>query len=63
MATEIQPLVHRINNACSRLGISRTTLYALIKEEKLRTFQIGGRVVIAESELQRFVAQAMQEAA
>lgn len=63
MANDIQPLVHRINNACVRLGISRTKLYELIREKKLHTFQIGGRVVIAESELQRFVAEAMQEAA
>lgn len=62
-AIEMQPLVHRVNDACARIGISRTKLYQLLKTGELRTFKIAGRVVIAESELRRFVDAQMQQAA
>ena len=62
-AIEMQPLVHRVNDACARLGISRTTLYQLIKAGELRPIEVGGRVVVAESELRRFVDEKMQQVA
>jgi excisionase family DNA binding protein len=57
------PLAHQVNAACARLGVSRTTFYELLKDGKLRTFKIGGRVVVAEAELRRFVASQMGMAA
>jgi excisionase family DNA binding protein len=63
MQTDETPLVHQVNKACARLGISRTTFYELLKEKKLQTFKIGGRVVVAESELRRFVDAQMQQVA
>ncbi|MFK2929285.1 helix-turn-helix domain-containing protein [Dyella agri] len=57
------PLVHQVDAAARRLGVSRRTFYALVKEGRLHTFRIGGRVVVAETELQRVVAEAMRKAA
>lgn len=59
----ISPLVHQVDAAARRLGVSRRTFYVLVKDGRLHTFKIGGRVVVAESELQRVVAESMQVAA
>ena len=59
----ISPLVHQVDAAARRLGVSRRTLYELIKRGSVHTFKIGGRVVVAETELQRVVAEAMKVAA
>ncbi|MBQ4853219.1 helix-turn-helix domain-containing protein [Rhodanobacter sp. B2A1Ga4] len=59
----ISPLVHQVDAAARRLGVSRRTFYLMVKDGRLRTFKIAGRVVVAESELQRVVAEAMREAA
>lgn len=59
----ISPLVHQVDAAARRLGVSRRTFYVLVREGHLHTFRIGGRVVVAENELQRVVAEAMKEAA
>ncbi|QNK00727.1 helix-turn-helix domain-containing protein [Dyella telluris] len=59
----LRPLAHQIPSACARLGISRSSLYELMGSGKLKNFHVGRRVLIAESELQRFVDEAMQEAA
>lgn len=44
-----------VNAATYRLGISRTTLYSLIRKGELRTFRLGGRTLIAEAELRQLV--------
>ncbi|MEW9570858.1 helix-turn-helix domain-containing protein [Rhodanobacter sp. Si-c] len=59
----LTPLVHQVNAAARRLGVSRCKFYALVKSGTLHTFRIGGRVVVAETELQRVVAEAMRAAA
>ncbi|MDE1894078.1 MAG: helix-turn-helix domain-containing protein [Acidobacteriota bacterium] len=59
----IPPLVHQVDAAARRLGVSRSTFYAMVRDGSIDTFKIGGRVVVAESELRRVVAEAMQVAA
>lgn len=59
----ISPLVHQVDAASRRLGVCRSTFYAMVRAGSIHTFKIGGRVVVAESELQRVVAQAMKAAA
>lgn len=54
------PLAHTVPDACQRLGLSRTTLYELIAHGEIRSFKVGARTLIPESELQRFVAEKMQ---
>ena len=56
MYADTPPLAHRIPDACRRLGLGRTALYALIAAKELKAIKLGGRTVIPESELQRFSA-------
>ena len=59
----IDTLANTIPDACRRLGIKNTTVYKLVKEGKLQTVKLGGRTVVLEAELQRFVASLAQQAA
>ena len=52
-------LANQIPQACARLGIGRTAFYELLKAGEIRAFKVGTRTLIAESELQRFIAERM----
>lgn len=54
------PLAHAVNIAAARLGIGRVKLYELINSGEIKSFRIGAKRLIPESELQRFVAEQMQ---
>jgi hypothetical protein len=55
----VPPLAHTIPAACARLGgISRSSLYNMIKAGRVRTIEIGGRVMVSDQECQRVVAAA-----
>lgn len=54
------PLAHRIPDACRRLGISRTSIYELIKTGEIRPFRIGTRTLIPEAELQKVITARME---
>ena len=45
------PLVYRINRACSKLGVSRSTIYRLVRQKKLDMVKISERAsgITAES--------------
>lgn len=58
-ASNTPPLANQVPEACRRLGIGRTALYELLKTGELKAFKIGSRTLIAESELQRFIAERM----
>jgi excisionase family DNA binding protein len=51
----IEPLRVSVNNACSMLGISRTTIYRHAREGLLKITRDGGRSFISMTELKRFV--------
>jgi hypothetical protein len=54
-----QSLAHTIPNACLRMGgISRSTLYNMIKAGRVRTVEIGGRTMVTDAECHRVVAEA-----
>ena len=57
------PVANSIVEAAKRLGVGRTTIYELIRAHELRTFKVGDRTLIPESELMRFVAKRMDAAA
>lgn len=57
------PITHCITGAGKRLGVSRSTMYKLLSSGELKGFNLGDRVLIPESELQRFVAAKMEAAA
>lgn len=50
------PLLNSIDEACRRLGMGRTWLYAQIKAGAIATVTLGRRTLIPESELQRVAA-------
>jgi excisionase family DNA binding protein len=56
---DLTPLAHTVLDACKRLGISRTLLYVLISAGAIRTFKVGARTLVPESELRKFVADKM----
>jgi excisionase family DNA binding protein len=51
-------LALRINDACSLIGVARSTLYRLIDSGEVKTIRIGGRHLVPRSELDRLVAGA-----
>lgn len=48
-------LLHPIADAGEILGVSRSTLYSLIKNGEIETVKIGSRTLIAHDELERYV--------
>lgn len=65
MNTDTQPnlLANRIQDACRRLGVGRSTLYELIKTGEIRTIKIGTRTLVPEDELQKVIRSRLQGAA
>lgn len=65
VAAQISPhetrLALRVNDACVALGVSRSTLYQLISDGKIRTAMIAGRRVIPMSELTRLLNESMTD--
>jgi hypothetical protein len=66
-AAQISPhelrLAVRINEACTALGISRSSLYELMGAGKIKTALLAGRRVIPVSELERVLSESLSEAA
>jgi excisionase family DNA binding protein len=58
----LDPLLHRIPDACRRLSVSRTTLYELIKAGEIRSIKIGARSLIPEVDLQRVLSSRLEAA-
>lgn len=56
------PLAHTVPAACQRLGISRTTIYELLKQREIRSFKVGNRTLIPDSDLRAFVAKRLEAA-
>lgn len=44
---------YRVLDACAALGISRTSLYELVKSGELKLIKIAGRTLVPRSELER----------
>jgi len=59
----IEPLAHSPDRAAQRIGISTRAIYTSIATGEIRSFKIGKRRLIADTELQRFVERKMAEAA
>lgn len=51
-----RPLAWQVDPFCRAIGISRTTLYEMIKEQKIHTVVIGGRRLIPNTEAERLLA-------
>ena len=57
-----EPLAHSPERAAQRLGISTRAVYTLIAKGELRSFKLGKRRKIPDSECQRLVQAKMAEA-
>jgi excisionase family DNA binding protein len=55
-ANDPPKLAHSIDEAGLALGISRSSVYALIKEGRLRVLKLGRRTVIPTDALQALVS-------
>ncbi|ESQ78880.1 hypothetical protein ABENE_23000 [Asticcacaulis benevestitus DSM 16100 = ATCC BAA-896] len=55
----MQPIAYRINDFAQLIGISRTSVYDLIKTGKLRPAYVAGRTLIPASEAQRLIEEAL----
>lgn len=50
------PLAYRIPEACTRIGVGRTTLYELIRAGELRTVKFGARTLVLDEDLRAVIA-------
>ncbi len=53
--------LRNVHEASELLGISPWTVRAYIREGKLRPVRLGRRVLLAEGELERLVAQSQEQ--
>jgi hypothetical protein len=51
-------LAWRVNQFCDAIGISRTSFYELVKQNKIKTVVIAGRRLVPDSEAQRLLSEA-----
>ncbi len=60
--TTLHPkLAYRIDEACRELGIGRTSLYELMKQNKLKSAVVAGRRVIPGAELERLLLESLAQ--
>lgn len=53
------PLLHSIDEACKRLSMGRSWLYAEISAGNVKVAKLGRRTLIPDSELRRIAEQAV----
>lgn len=58
-----QKVARSVESAAKAIGVGRTTFYELIANGSIRTFKVGVRTLVPETELHRFVAERMATAA
>ena len=59
----MEPCLLNMTEASKLLGIGRTKLYELVKDEKIRTVKIGKSRRVPPSEITRLVEELMAETA
>jgi excisionase family DNA binding protein len=58
MNQSLEPIAYRIDDFCRVMGLGRTKVYALIKNEQLRSVRVAGRTLIPASEATRLLSEA-----
>jgi excisionase family DNA binding protein len=58
MNTEKEILILTISEACKTLRISKSSIYRLFRQRKLKSIQLGKRRLVRSEELLRFVKAA-----
>lgn len=56
-------LLLSVRDTCAALGMGRSWLYQQIQAGRIRSVKIGSRTLIPLAEVERFVAEAMADAA
>jgi excisionase family DNA binding protein len=57
MTEEIQPMLLRVSEVCSMLGMSRSSIYREIKSGNLKAFKVTPKSVrISQDEINRYVS-------
>jgi excisionase family DNA binding protein len=51
----VEPLAFSIADACKVLGVGRTTLYAAIKRDELKSVKVGRRTLITAEALKTWL--------
>lgn len=62
MKLEQQKLALRVADACHSLSISRSSLYNLIRDGRLKSIKIAGRTLITRSEIERLLSGVANDA-
>jgi len=52
-----RPDCWRINDAARKLSVSRSTIYALVADGKLKLVKVAGRSLVPDAELRRLASQ------
>jgi excisionase family DNA binding protein len=60
--TPATPLAGSVEHVADRLGVGRTTVYALIKEGHLASIKIGRRRLVPEMAVEEFLARKLAQA-
>ena len=57
MSEEIQPMLLRVSEVCSMLGMSRSSIYREIKSGNLKAFKVTPKSVrISQDEINRYIS-------
>ena len=57
----MEPLTVSVTEAAKLLGVSRPTMYTIIRREDFPSFRVGGRRLISRAGLERWIAEQMGE--
>ena len=52
-----------VDEAKRQLSVGTTLIYSLMKEGQLRRVKLGGKTLIAQSDIQAFIQKKLEEAA
>lgn len=55
MSLPIEPLAHSPRNGAQRIGTSERTFYSLMAAGEIRSFKVGKRRLVLDTELQAFL--------
>lgn len=55
MDTITTPQLHKLSMVSQRTGLGRTSLYALIKDGRLKTVRVGRAIRVKETDLAEFI--------
>lgn len=57
-ASKVEPMLLSLRDACAALGLSKSTLYALLGEGRLKCLRIGRRTLFRRDDLTAFIEAA-----